>query len=143
PRKATQPDCDECGWMFGNEPPPSAARAASSPLPVSSFSAEPVMSGRRIKGRFEIAEKIAEKPGLCRYRGWDLGQGGNPVPVFVVEAPLPAMAEPLTDTVPIAEIEESDEEIMPTFETPLAVAELPQGENDWPGLGWAKTLLEK
>jgi protein phosphatase len=143
PRKANQPFCDDCGWMFGNEPAPSA-RNASSPLSVSTFSAEPVMSGRRIKGRFEIAEKIAEKPGLCRYRGWDVGQGGNPVPVFVVEAPLPAMAEPMADTIPMAATEEvDDEEIMPTFETPLAVADLPQGENDWPGIGWERTLLGK
>jgi len=145
PRKAAHPYCDDCGWMFGNEPPPSAAAAApGAPLPVSSFTAEPVMSGKRIKQRFEIVEKIAEKPGLCRYRGWDHGQGGNPVPVFVLEAPALAMAEPIPDTLPMAAIEESlDDEIMPSFEAPLAVAEPPQGDCAWPSIAWEKALLEK
>jgi serine/threonine protein phosphatase PrpC len=102
------------------------------------------MSGRRLNGRFDIAEKIAEKPGLCRYRGWDFGLGGNPVPVFVLEAPLPAMVEPMAEAIPMATpIDESDDEIMPTFEMPLAVAALPEGEAAWPSIAWEKALLEK
>jgi PPM family protein phosphatase len=144
PRKGTQAFCDDCGWMFGNTPPPSPVRSAGASVPFSSFTAEPVMPGKRIKQRFEIAQKISEKPGLCRYRGWDYGQGGQPVAVFIVEAPVLAMAEEITDTLPMLDLEAvEEEEIMPTFEAPLAVAGMPVGDAAWPSIAWEKALLEK
>ena len=147
PRKGKQAFCEDCGWMFppGDVPAPRvAAPSPNSTMPT----AVPAMVSKRIKERYEITEKISERAGLTRYKGWDHGSG-QPAAIVIVESRLPDMAEELTEEIPAVAIEEpSDEEILPTFEDSvrpvlgLPVALSPTG-TDWPGIGWEKALLDK
>ena len=148
PRKGKQPFCEDCGWLFpaGAVPTP---RVALAPSPNSTKpAAVPDMISKRIKERYEITEKIGERAGLSRYKGWDHGSG-KPAPIVIVEGRVPDMAEELTEEIPVAALEENpEEEIMPTFEDTAAVAlglpvALPQNGAAWPSIGWEKALLDR
>ena len=148
PRKGKQAFCEDCGWMFpaGDVPTP---RLASIPSPNSTKpAAEPAMIAKRIKERYEITEKVSERAGVTRYKGWDHASG-KPVPIVILQTSLPDMAEGLTEEIPVVAVEEpSEEEIMPTFEDSTAVAlglpvAMPPTETNWPSIGWEKALLDK
>jgi protein phosphatase len=106
------------------------------------------MSSKRIKERYEITEKVCERAGLVRYKGWDHGSG-KPEAIVIVAGQLPDMAEGLTEVIPVVAIDDSpEEEIMPTFEDTAAVAlglpvATPQSGTSWPSIGWEKALLDK
>ena len=47
-----------------------------------------------MRGRYELGAKIGARGDLVRYRGIDYGAGAlEPVPVIILEAPLPAAGE--------------------------------------------------
>ncbi len=130
-RKGTSTFCDDCGWMFAASKP--AARVSSPRATMLQAAAV------RIKDRYEVGQLINERAGICRYRGIDHGAGG--LPVTIVWAPLPEMAEPILDELPLAAIEES--EVMPAFEEAVPVANFAAAGSDWPGLAWERAVLDK
>jgi protein phosphatase len=147
PRKGKQAFCEDCGWMFpaGDVSIPRALASLSinSPMPA----AVPAMIAKRIKERYEITEKIGERAGLSRYKGWDHGSDKRTA-IVILEAAIPDIAEELTEEIPVVAVEESaDEEILPTFEDTVPAMGLPvavpRTGGNWPGIGWEKALLEK
>jgi protein phosphatase len=160
-RKGGQSFCDDCGWMFSNGPIAAAPSSAASAKPVL---AEPVTSapvaapppaaipivvnppvskgsGMRIRDRYEIDALLGERGGVNRYSGLD-HHASPPRPVIIVEAALPELPEavvPLEDE-PFA----ADEEIVPTFEDPLPMAQVEVGQGlPWPSISWEQALLTK
>jgi protein phosphatase len=105
-------------------------------------------AGTRVRERYEIRERINERSGVSWYRGLDHGSG-QPVPIIVVQAAateaLPMVA--LDEEVPAVAVEEpSEDDFMPTFESPAPVGlpvAAPEGAPTWPSVAWEKALLEK
>jgi protein phosphatase len=160
-RKSGQSFCDDCGWMFSNGPIPSSPSiaAAATPVLAEPVSVAPVAvpapaaipivvsppvskgSGMRIRDRYEIGALLSERGGVNRYAGLDQ-DASPPRPVIIVEAALPELPEavlPLEDE-PLA----ADEEIVPTFEDPLPMAQVEMGQAPpWPSVAWEQALLTK
>jgi PPM family protein phosphatase len=147
--KPGQAYCDDCGWMFSNgavrtaaiASTPAAPVAAPSPAPAPVASLPPPTKGpgMRLRDRYEIFAQLAERGGVVRFSGLDHG-ANPPRPIVIVRAPLPELPEAvvsLEDT-PLA----NGEEIVPTFEDPLPVAQLdPSGGVPWPCVAWEHALL--
>jgi serine/threonine protein phosphatase PrpC len=154
--KGGQAYCDDCGWMFSNGPirqaatipiataPPSAPTA---PAPVSTAFTTAASKGpaMRLRDRYEILPlalaPLAERDGVSRFSGLD-HDTDPPRPVVIVQAALPELPQavvPLEDA-PL----EDGEEIIPTFEDPLPVAQLDAvGSFPWPGVAWEESLLAR
>jgi protein phosphatase len=158
PRKGMQHYCDDCGWMFANGPirPASAPSialapaAASAPTAAATHPAAPVASapaalnsgGGMLRERYEVVGEIGERAGIRRYSGFDHSTT-PPRPVVVVQAPLPEIPEvvlPLEDSPP-AEV--LDDEIIPTFDQPVPIAQVAPSGPLWPSIAWEQALLEK
>jgi serine/threonine protein phosphatase PrpC len=155
-RKGRQHYCDDCGWMFSNEPvrpastlsnatAPSAGgspAAANNPAPHNS-SSQPVMpGGTRLRDRYEIGELIGERSGISRYWGFDHGSA-PPRRIVILQAIMPELPEvilPLEDSPAPSDI---DDEIIPTFEEPMPVAQVAAVGAVWPSIAWEQALLEK
>jgi serine/threonine protein phosphatase PrpC len=151
--KPGQAYCDDCGWMFSNGPVRTAAMAAviasapaapvatpsPAPAPVASLPSPTKGPGMRLRERYEIVAQLAERGGVVRFSGLD-HDANPPRPIVIVQAPLPELPEAvvsLEDT-PLA----NGEEIVPTFEDPLPVAQLdPSGGVPWPSVAWEHALL--
>ena len=136
-RQDGQPYCNDCGYMFK----PSDAARSGAPAAMSSPSSS--VPGARIKDRYEIVEVLNEHQGVTRFRGIDHESGQ---PVIIVRGALPEMAEALflDEEAPAAEVSEDD--LMPSFDTPALpvaqVAATPAGPV-WPSVAWELALLEK
>jgi protein phosphatase len=100
PRVDDQPHCPNCGWIYPLSPPATAHQQASVPR-------------ARIKDRYELGERVAERGKVVRYRGFDHGDGtAAPVPIIIIQEPVEtAEGEP---------------------RAPL-----------WPGVAWERALLEE
>jgi protein phosphatase len=146
-RKGAQAFCDDCGWLFNHGPVksvatvaallPTAANGASSPAADSKLSTVPAM---RLKDRYEVVQQLSERGNIVRFSGLD-HSSAPPRAVVIVRAPvqqLPeAVLQPGDDT-----IAEQSEEIMPTFEDTLPVAQyMSQTQPTWPGITWEQWLL--
>src|SRR5262249_7663950 len=130
--------CDDCGFMF----PPEAPEGA----PASAKVAPGVKM--RVKSRYEFGEAYAERLGVTRHKGVDLGiDGGNSRPMIVVRRPAAAEAEsgPATDVVAELVEADADVEIMPGFVTAvpaaLPVTEPLPAKPEWPSPAWEEKLL--
>lgn len=148
--------CEDCGWMF-------PAESSAAPFPGSASTlrtaAMPSSAALRLKNRYEVGALISERQGVCRYRGLDHGGNGLPVPVapvpiVIVQSALPEMIEPILEGVPVAVVPSpngaalDDDEILPGFDEPMAVAKpiegTPIGQGDaWPNLAWEKGVLDR
>jgi serine/threonine protein phosphatase PrpC len=154
--KFGQTYCDDCGWMFSNGPVRVAAaatapRAAAATLHDAAVLSPPAIAaapasispkgnGMRIRERYEVVAQLAERGGVTRFSGLD--HSANPArPIVIVQATLPEIPEavlPLDDTQPLAD----GEEIVPTFEDPLPVAQIDTTASlPWPGVAWEHMLL--
>jgi serine/threonine protein phosphatase PrpC len=158
-RKGQQNYCDDCGWMFSNGParPASGWAAAATQAPGFDFPAAPEPSvaalavpvaapsrtpGMRLHDRYEIVGMLNERGGVSRYSGLDHASE-PPRPVVIVQAALPEIPEAV---LPLEEdlAAPLDDEIVPTFEEPLPVAQVaPAGTALWPGIAWEQALLAK
>ena len=136
PRKGPAPYCEDCGFIF-----PAAGQAVVSPGPVVG-----VAPSGRIKGRYQVGERLCERCGIERFKGLDYGVDGSrtAVPVVVVRAraaEIPS-AEPNLEL-----LTSSEDDFMPTFDgVPMAgeaVAALPEGPTTWPSVGWERALLDQ
>jgi protein phosphatase len=100
-------------------------------------------SSARLNGRYEIQEQIGERPGLTRFRGIDHSTGQ---PVIILRGGLPEMmaeAVLLEEDAPVAAVEASEDDFMPSFDEPMPVAKIESGGSVWPSVGWELALLEK
>jgi protein phosphatase len=146
PRTAGARWCDSCGYLFPPDEPARAAMPAGDPV---NGTPAPAPSGPavRVRERYELGALRSERAGVERFRGVDHGTEGQPVPVTVVRMRRPETAAPVAAE-PVAEAVEAagDEEILPTFGEPVAVAG-PTTEHmpptpDWPSPAWERNLLE-
>ncbi len=155
-RKGSQAYCEDCGWLFTNEPvragasgfaavsASSAAIAAVSGTgaAANTESSHPKAPGMRLKDRYEIVSSLTERGGVTRFGGLD--HSTNPpravVLVQAVAQELPqAVVQPSEDTIagPL-------EELLPTFEETLPVAKFDTEEPPpWPGVVWEHRLLTR
>jgi protein phosphatase len=155
-RKGTQHYCDDCGWMFSNDPirpaatlanaaPHSAAgsaAAANHPAPHNSRGPFAMPDGTRLRDRYEIGAQISERSGISRYWGFDHGST-PPRRIVILQAAMPELPEvvlPMEDN-PEPGIDE--DEIIPTFEDPMPVAQVAAVGAAWPSIAWEQALLEK
>jgi protein phosphatase len=149
-RKGAASYCDDCGWMFSNGPvrhavgasiaTPAAAMSAAVPAPAVAPTPALGGTGMRLKDRYEISGLLAERGGVSRYAALDHG-ASPPRPVVVLQAALPEIPEailPLDEDATIS----AEEEIIPTFEDALPVAQL-DGGAAWPSIAWEQALLAK
>jgi serine/threonine protein phosphatase PrpC len=134
--------CSDCGYYFS--PADLAASGASEAVPASATPARgaPTM----IQGRYELKELISELHGIQRFRAVDLGENGNGpgVPVILLRQPLPPPL-PMVEPEPITDVENDSDEIMPSFDDPIATAfpvtEVLPGQPIWPSINWELKLL--
>jgi protein phosphatase len=159
-RKGMQHYCDDCGWMFTNgpvrpvtgapisAPPPAAPAAAATVVPAMpppanpNPVASPPPNGTRLRERYEILGQTSERGGIVRFAGLDHA-AAPPRPVTVLQAVLPELPEvvvPLEDSPPTAGV---DDEIIPTFEESVPVAQVAATGPAWPSIAWEQALLEK
>ncbi len=136
PRRGSQSSCDDCGYIF---PPVTISRARPALA-----SAAPAAPGARLKGRYELGQPLAERLGVARFRGLDhgAGDGGGPVPVVLVRAPVP---EDETKTPPTGLPTGDDDEVLPGFDDGLPASlektqPLPPLPS-WPSVSWEHALL--
>jgi protein phosphatase len=131
--------CDDCGFMFPHDmPDQSDAKAKHAPG-----------TKMRAKTRYEFAEACAERLGVSRHTGIDLGLDGmGSTPIVVVRRAISEVVE----AAPLAEIIGEDvsangeEEILPEFDTvpvsAIPVDEKPGADDAWPGPAWEAKLLD-
>jgi serine/threonine protein phosphatase PrpC len=143
PRKDGLAFCADCGWLFGSAPA-HAGRTTATAARATPTSAS-ASAGRQIKDRYQINELINEKSGVSRYRGLDL-MGVQPIPVVIIESPLPQMAETIIEeSEPAPEVPENApvaDELLPTFED-ISLPPIVPPASTWPSLEWEKAVLEK
>jgi serine/threonine protein phosphatase PrpC len=136
PRSGDQEYCDNCGWVF---PPPSATPETAAPLATAATA--------RLWERYELGIKLGGRGDLVRYRGLDYGRGGlEPVPVVLVQTPLPAASEAvaldeIAVEVPADRVASADTAVVAEGEIPT-VDFVPAHAN-WPSLTWERSLLEQ
>lgn len=133
-RKGKQDYCDDCGYMY---PAPGSQSSVRVALGIKSKGS--VMPGTSLNNRYEVGDKLSERGGLSRYRGFDHGSG-QPRPVIIVTA-LAQTSD--TTEMPMAVLEAADDEIMPSFEDPVLVTDFAQLGASWPSIAWEKSVLEK
>src|SRR5205814_5119104 len=134
PRKGDDSYCFDCGFVFPEEEPiPVAQKVAAKP-------------SVRLKGRYELKEFLSERSGVARYRGLDFVAGDPGIPVVILKAAGPASAEPFLETAEVVTdaADTSDEEVLPSFDIPVAQPLTdPQLQIPiWPNLAWEKAVLE-
>lgn len=133
-RKSHALYCEDCGYMYTAD-----SSSASAAAPTVGGGAESAGSGSILRNRYHISGQVDERLGVKRFRGLDLGDGGQePQPVIIVAAELPAAASVKDDAAPAG----TDDEILPTFEEPQAA--LPTAVAvTWPGVVWERFLIEE
>jgi protein phosphatase len=136
PRTGEQVYCDNCGWIFAT--PTDQPTTSAEDLPRT-----------RLQERYQLLAKLGERGQVVRYRGLDHATGAvEPVPVVVLQAPLPpgAQAGPAEvqagpDRVEATEASESlTSEQSVNIESTLDAIPL---ESVWPSIAWERSLLEK
>jgi len=141
PRNGTLGYCDNCGWIF----PPDAAAAQPAD------GAAPATPNTRLRDRYELGDLVSDRAGVARFRALDYDAGTpQPVPVAVVRAPAPRIAEAVPtaeETAPApADTNAGDTEILPSFEAlpaGMPVTEVIHGGSAWPSIAWERDLLLK
>jgi len=134
PRRGTQTYCEDCGWIFPEQPA------------VPGSPERPTESGR-LHDRYELVGLISERGDISRHRGLDHAEGPEPVAVVIVRAP----AVPVAEAAPLGEAAASDDaladaEVLPSFEEPVPAApatEILGSGSCWPSLAWERDLLGK
>ncbi len=145
-RQGTSEYCGDCGWLFGSATASPAAVAMGSEAGSANGNAH-TPPAYPLKDRYQIGSLVTQRAGVYRYQGIDVqGPNGRPRPVMIITAPAPAAAASLA----VAEVEpeEGDEglgDFMPTFDEPLAVAEVAVSTEgaSWPSPGWERNALDK
>jgi PPM family protein phosphatase len=119
--------CGDCGYYFSDAD--RATAPASAPLPPPA----------RVKDRYELRRRTAERSGVERYDALD-HDASPPAPVVVVRQPLPP-APPEPKPVELA----MGDEIIPTFDEPAYIGspktEVIARSPRWPGVAWERKLL--
>jgi PPM family protein phosphatase len=122
PRNGEAVFCVECGYIFATEPAPPAAGLPENP----------------VAGRYRLVSQIAERNGVARFRGEDVGTGGDPIPVLIVRQTLPESPS----------AERSSDEPGSAFEFELPVDDLGTAEHQtlrestrWPDVEWEQGVL--
>jgi protein phosphatase len=141
--------CSDCGYNFSpadvaaaTKPRPAADGAGAGEVPAAAppEPRPPAVVG----GRYELKELVSERHGVQRFRGVDLGEGGNGPsrPVVVVRQPLPP-------ALPVPEPAEGDpgdsDEVLPSFDdvaTDFPQTAIHAGQAAWPGVAWERKLLQ-
>jgi PPM family protein phosphatase len=127
PRSADANYCGDCGFIFANQP--------AGPDPTA------VPDGL-VGERYRLTRLIAERAGVVRFQGEDVGTPGEPFPVVVVRQPAPATpppAPPANDPVPTGSQFDFDLPELPE----QATEEFPQLAEPavWPGVAWEQSVL--
>lgn len=142
PRVGTDAYCDSCGYFFPPEAAPAIVPLAEG-LTLES-------SSPRLRGRYELGERLGERAGVERFRGLDHG-AETPAVIVVVRSPVPPAAEvlPAAEPVPAIPIDIKDvtravfesptEEITVTFDDPAAA---PAAGPAWPGAAWEMNVVK-
>jgi serine/threonine protein phosphatase PrpC/serine/threonine protein kinase len=140
PRQGNSLSCADCGYYF----------SPNDLAPRTSTGAKTEAALVRLSERYELGELIGERHGVLRYRGVDHGSG-SPVPVVILKQALPKapLAETVEEAKPTPSVEESGDEILPSFDdalmTPLPeaapITEVLPARAGWPSIMWERTLL--
>ncbi|MBV9124734.1 MAG: protein phosphatase 2C domain-containing protein [Planctomycetes bacterium] len=138
PRHPNQTYCHECGVYFDSAAEPAAPAQA----------ALPEAPAARLQGRYQLLEALSERQGVTRFRGLDYGAGTpQPVPIVILQGPLPPAEEPAPAAARPAEDDSEDIDILPSFDLPatpnLPVTEILRGQPIWPSIAWERALLSK
>jgi PPM family protein phosphatase len=129
PRKGTQSYCDECGWIFPEgEAVPVATPAAAA-------------SGRLLD-RYEIGVLISERGGIARFHGMDHAANGSPVPVIIIRAAAPPVAESVREGEAAPETDDVVAAI-PEAMADSAATDVLAHPPPWPSLAWEAAILRK
>src|SRR5262249_4308352 len=122
--------------------PPGEPPRRRPPTPAAPASANSLQgAGMRIKDRYEVTGLLSERSGINRLAGLDHA-ASPPRPVIIVQAAMPELPEVV---VPFEEPTAMlDEEILPTFEDPLPMAQIEGATGtSWPSTTWEQALLAK
>ncbi|HYV39867.1 MAG TPA: protein phosphatase 2C domain-containing protein [Gemmataceae bacterium] len=145
-RKDMQTYCDDCGWLFSNEPAPATphpgAVAASDTGHRTPDAGQSMIDRPRLRDRYEFVEALGERGGVARFLGLDHSLT-PPAKVVIVQGDAPV---PLDTVLPVdLEIAPVDEEeIVPTFEDTLPTAQIADNvSSPWPSVSWEHALLSK
>jgi serine/threonine protein phosphatase PrpC len=134
PRNDTASYCDSCGYVF-----PAAAAAPA----AAASKAAPAAAPRLLGDRYELGTLLGERGGVSRFLGVDRGDGApQQVTILRMERPaaIEAVATAVTD---LGEGALTDEDIMPGFDEPSAVADTGViSRPSWPSIGWERDLLD-
>jgi protein phosphatase len=138
--------CGDCGYIFPEEAP--AMAATSNPGNTSPASKQ--NSKARVKGRYQLGERISQRGNVERFKAQDFGENGTAAPVVILRAPGKAeevleAAEVIEEALPVGE----EDELLPTFDFPQAavpVAQPATAEHEilpiWPTIAWERSLLK-
>jgi serine/threonine protein phosphatase PrpC len=131
PRNDAASYCDSCGYVF-----PAVA------APVAAGNAAPAEPPRLVRDRYELGPLVGERGGVSRFLGFDRGNGSpQQVTILRMERPAAVEALPASLNEPMEGIL-ADEEIMPGFDEPPAVADTGFSRPVWPSVGWERDLLD-
>jgi protein phosphatase len=121
--------CANCGWIFPEEDSNKQGSVAGAP--------------GRLKGRYELGERIGERGSVVRFRGLDYDGSADGVPVVILQAPAAELIEAVAGDAPEASsAPPAGEELASIEGPPPASVEAVVVEAPWPGLAWERTLLE-
>jgi serine/threonine protein phosphatase PrpC len=135
PRTGSEEYCGDCGWVF-----------ASAPVPTNPAGDLPPPSATRITERYELGERLGKRGRVERYRGRGfITTADEPVPIVLLRAPAPALAEavPLAETESENAVGDQDVAFDEAVTASLSGDEALYPEAIWPSLAWEHARLEK
>lgn len=139
--------CGDCGWLFASGSAATAAPVANSSSSSAGSTSMHTPPSYPLKDRYQIGSLISQRGGIYRYQGIDVqAPGGRPQPVLILAAPsLSAAPMAIAEIEPTSNGEDELADFVPTFDEPLAVAEVAVSTEGatWPSPGWEKNLLDK
>jgi PPM family protein phosphatase len=130
PRPDGQAYCANCGWIFPPEEETAASTTPGSP--------------GRLRGRYELGERLGERGPVIRYRGLDFDGSADGVPVILLKGPAaaPLEATPCDEMAGAEAQPAADAEPAGASPAPVAVETVPV-DPSWPGVAWERALLDR
>lgn len=127
PRTVHATYCTDCGYIFADE---------------NSTRFESTLPAELIGGRYRVEAIAHTRAQVTRFRGWDQGTSGSPIPIMIVREGL-QFPTPIALTTPLeghaefdlpADGEQGTDELLPDS--------LPSPADAWPSIAWEKKVLQ-